>query len=265
MRQYLDLLADVRTHGEQRDDRTDTGTVSLFGRQLHFDLQDGFPVVTTKRIHLKSVFHELLWFISGSTNVGYLQDNDVSIWDEWADEDGELGPVYGSQWRSWPDPDGGSIDQLADVIDNIRHNPTSRRHVVSAWNPADLDDMALPPCHVLFQFYVSDGERLDCQLYQRSADLFLGVPFNITSYATLTHMVAQVCGLKPGTFVHTFGDAHIYTNHLDQVDTQLEREPYNRPSLELNPDVDQIDGFTYDDITVHDYDHHPAISGDVAV
>lgn len=265
MTAYLELLEDTLHNGEVRDDRTGTGTVSVFGRQLRFDLRDGFPVVTTKKIHLKSVFHELLWFISGATNVEYLQDHGVSIWDEWADEDGELGPVYGAQWRSWPDPSGGSIDQLARVIDNIRHNPTSRRHVVSAWNPADIDEMALPPCHILFQFYVSEGERLDCQMYQRSADLFLGVPFNIASYATLTTMVAQVCDLEAGEFVHTFGDAHIYQNHLDQVRTQLDREPFDRPTLRLNPDIDDIDDFTYDDITVEGYEHHPHISGDVAV
>jgi len=262
---YLELLEDALTNGEARDDRTGTGTVSVFGRQLRFDLRDGFPVVTTKKIHLKSVFHELLWFISGSSNVEYLQKHGVSIWDEWADEDGELGPVYGAQWRSWPDPSGGSIDQLERVIDNIRNNPTSRRHVVSAWNPADIDEMALPPCHILFQFYVSEGERLDCQMYQRSADLFLGVPFNIASYATLTTMVAQVCDLEPGEFVHTFGDAHIYKNHLDQVRTQLDRDPFERPTLRLNPDIDAIDDFTYDDITVEGYEHHPHISGDVAV
>lgn len=264
MRAYLDLLAEVRHHGTPKSDRTGTGTHSVFGRQLRFDLSEGFPLVTTKRVHLKSVIHELLWFLAGDTNIDYLRRNGVRIWDEWADADGELGPVYGRQWRSWPTPDGATIDQLADVVDRIRRDPDSRRLVVSAWNVAELPEMALAPCHALFQFYVADG-RLSCQLYQRSADLFLGVPFNIASYALLTHMVAQVTGYEAGEFVHTFGDAHVYLNHFDQVDRQLEREPLPRPTLRLDPGVDDLFAFDYAHIHIEGYDPHPAIRAPVAV
>ncbi|MFW5969514.1 MAG: thymidylate synthase [Halofilum sp. (in: g-proteobacteria)] len=264
MRAYLDLLAEVRHHGTPKSDRTGTGTRSVFGRQLRFDLAEGFPLVTTKRVHLKSVIHELLWFLAGDTNIDYLKRNGVRIWDEWADADGELGPVYGRQWRSWPAPDGTTIDQLADVVDRIRRDPDSRRLVVSAWNVAELPDMALAPCHALFQFYVADG-RLSCQLYQRSADLFLGVPFNIASYALLTHIVAQVTGYRAGEFVHTFGDAHVYLNHFEQVDRQLEREPLPRPTLRLDPEVDDLFAFDYGHIHVEGYDPHPAIPAPVAV
>lgn len=264
MNTYLDLLQDILTTGVQRDDRTGVGCRSVFGRQLRFDLADGFPLVTTKKVHLKSVIHELLWFLSGSTNIGYLKDNGVSIWDEWADGDGELGPVYGKQWRSWAAPDGRVIDQIAGVLDEIKTNPNSRRMVVSAWNPADVDAMALPPCHCLFQFAVLDG-ALSCQLYQRSADIFLGVPFNIASYALLTHMMAQVCGLRPGVFVHTFGDAHLYQNHVDQAHEQLSRTPRPLPKLVLNPAVEDLFAFTYDDIAVEGYAPHPAIRAPVAV
>ena len=264
MRAYLDLLAEVRHHGTPKSDRTGTGTHSVFGRQLRFDLNEGFPLVTTKRVHLKSVIHELLWFLAGDTNIDYLRRNGVRIWDEWADADGDLGPIYGRQWRSWPAPDGATIDQLAEVVDRIRRDPDSRRLVVSAWNVAELPDMALAPCHALFQFYVADG-RLSCQLYQRSADLFLGVPFNIASYALLAHMVAQVTGHKPGEFVHTFGDAHVYLNHFDQVDRQLEREPLPRPTLRLDPGVDDLFAFDYPQIAIEGYDPHPAIPAPVAV
>jgi len=264
MRQYLDLMRHVRDHGVEKSDRTGTGTRSVFGWQMRFNLADGFPVVTTKRLHLRSIIHELLWFIAGDTNIKYLKDNKVRIWDEWADENGDLGPVYGYQWRSWPDPRGGKVDQLAKVIESIKKNPDSRRHMVTAWNPADVDDMALPPCHALFQFYVAQG-RLSCQLYQRSADIFLGVPFNIASYALLTHMVAQVCGLTPGDFVHTLGDAHLYSNHLDQADEQLSREPLALPRLKLNPDVDDLFAFTNDDIAIEGYEYHPHIKAAVAV
>ncbi len=264
MRAYLDLLAEVRHRGTPKSDRTGTGTRSVFGRQLRFDLDEGFPLVTTKRVHLKSVIHELLWFLAGDTNIDYLRRNGVRIWDEWADADGDLGPVYGRQWRSWPAPDGATIDQLADVVHRIRRDPDSRRLVVSAWNVAELPDMALAPCHALFQFYVADG-RLSCQLYQRSADLFLGVPFNIASYALLTHMVAQVTGYRPGEFVHTFGDAHVYLNHFEQVDRQLEREPLPRPTLRLDPDVDDLFAFDYGQIRIEGYDPHPAIPAPVAV
>lgn len=264
MQSYLELLRDVREHGEYRDDRTGTGTWGVFGRQLRFDLQDGFPLVTTKKVFIKGIIHELLWFLRGETNVGYLQANGVHIWDEWADEHGELGPVYGAQWRAWPTPDGGTIDQLARVVEAIRVNPSSRRHIVSAWNVAEVDGMALPPCHTLFQFHVGRG-RLSCQLYQRSADLFLGVPFNIASYALLTMMVAQVTDLEPGDFVHTFGDAHIYSNHVDQVDEQLGREPYPLPTMHLNPERRALEDFVYEDFELRDYRAHPVIRAPIAV
>lgn len=264
MRTYLDLLQRVLDEGVEKGDRTGTGTRSVFGHQMRFDLSAGFPLVTTKRIHTRSVFGELLWFLSGSTNVAWLHDNDISIWDEWADADGELGPVYGHQWRSWPAPNGEHIDQIKAVIDSIRTNPDSRRHLVSAWNVADLDRMALPPCHTFFQFYVAEG-RLSCQLYQRSGDIFLGVPFNIASYALLTHLVAQVCELEVGDFVHTLGDAHLYLNHLEQAQRQLAREPYPLPRLRLNPAIRDIDGFGLDDIEVLDYQHHKGIKAPVAV
>ena len=254
----------VRDNGLPRTDRTGTGTISVFGYQMRFDLAEGFPVVTTKKLHLRSIIHELLWFLKGDTNIRYLKENGVSIWDEWADENGDLGPVYGSQWRSWPAPDGQKIDQISNVIEQIRTNPDSRRLIVSAWNPAEVDNMALPPCHSLFQFYVSDG-RLSCQLYQRSADILLGVPFNIASYALLTLMIAQVCDLQPGDFIHTFGDAHLYLNHLEQVDLQLSREPYPLPTMSLNPDIRSVFDFTYDDITLNDYQSHPGIKAPIAV
>mgnify|MGYP001323928550 CR=1 FL=1 len=264
MRQYLDLLRRVRETGAQKGDRTGTGTVSVFGHQMRFDLADGFPMLTTKKLHLRSIIHELLWFLQGDTNIKYLKDNGVSIWDEWADENGDLGPVYGHQWRSWPAKDGGTIDQITNVVEQIMKNPNSRRLIVTAWNPADVDAMALPPCHCLFQFYVADG-RLSCQLYQRSADIFLGVPFNIASYALLTLMVAQVTGLQPGEFVHTLGDAHLYMNHLDQTDEQLSREPRALPIMVLNPEVDDLFAFTFDDFQLRDYDPLPHISAPVAV
>src|SRR5512146_178086 len=264
MRQYLDLMRRVLDTGVRKTDRTGTGTLSIFGHQMRFDLADGFPLVTTKKIHLKSVIHELLWFIAGDTNIRYLKENGVRIWDEWADENGDLGPVYGAQWRSWPAPDGGKIDQLRQVVEQIRSKPDSRRLIVSAWNPAEVDQMALPPCHCLFQFYVSNG-KLSCQLYQRSADIFLGVPFNIASYALLTMMMAQVCGLKPGDFVHTFGDAHLYSNHMVQTALQLSREPRPLPTMKINPDVNDIFGFKFEDFTLEGYDPHPAIKAPVAV
>ncbi len=264
MRQYLELMRLILDHGVQRDDRTGTGTLSVFGHQMRFDLAAGFPLVTTKKVHLKSVVHELLWFLAGDSNVAYLNANNVTIWDEWADEQGDLGPVYGAQWRSWPAADGASIDQISRVVEEIRTNPNSRRLIVSAWNPAAIDKMALPPCHVLFQFYVAEG-RLSCQLYQRSGDVFLGVPFNIASYALLTMMIAQVTGLKPGEFIHTLGDAHLYLNHLDQARLQLGRSPHTLPTMALNPGVRSIFDFTFDDFTLSGYDPHPAIKAKVAV
>ena len=303
MKQYLDLLQHVLDHGTERLDRTGTGTVGVFGYQMRFPLADGFPCLTTKKLHLRSIIHELLWFLRGDTNIKYLKDNGVSIWDEWADENGDLGPVYGSQWRSWPDGRGGTIDQIAGVVEEIKRNPYSRRLMVTAWNPAEIQDMALPPCHCLFQFYVEPGGqvdklevdklissrstdateqpinlstyqppnhpaprgRLSCQLYQRSADIFLGVPFNIASYALLTMMVAQVCGLEPGDFVHTLGDAHIYKNHLDQVRLQLTREPRPLPTMRINPEVKDLFGFRYEDFTLENYNPHPHIKGEVSV
>ncbi len=264
MQQYLDLMRHVRDNGTKKEDRTGTGTVSIFGYQMRFDLSKGFPLVTTKQIHLRSIIHELLWFLQGNTNIRYLKENGVSIWDEWADENGELGPVYGSQWRSWPTPDGQHIDQIAQVIDQIKDTPDSRRIIVSAWNVAEVNNMALPPCHAFFQFYVAD-DKLSCQLYQRSADIFLGVPFNIASYALLTQMMAQVCGLKPGDFIHTLGDAHLYLNHLEQADLQLSREPYPLPWMKLNPDIKSLFDFTYDDFELVDYNYHPHIKAPVAV
>jgi len=264
MQQYLDLLRHVRKHGTRKEDRTGTGTLSVFGHQMRFDLAAGFPVVTTKKLHLRSIIHELLWFIRGDTNVKYLRDHGVSIWDEWADANGDLGPVYGKQWRSWPTADGRSIDQLSDVIAQIKRNPDSRRLIVSAWNVAEIEHMALPPCHLLFQFYVANG-KLSCQLYQRSADIFLGVPFNIASYALLTRMIAQVCELQSGDFVHTLGDAHVYLNHIEQADTQLSRTTFPLPTLKINPDVRSIFDFKYEDFELADYQCHPAIKAPVAV
>ncbi len=260
MKQYLNLLQHVLDNGTQKGDRTGTGTISTFGYQTRYDLSEGFPMVTTKKLHLKSIVHELLWFLKGDTNIKYLKENGVRIWDEWADENGDLGPVYGYQWRSWPTPNGGSIDQITNVINSIKNNPNSRRHMVSAWNPALVDDMALPPCHTMFQFYVADG-KLSCQLYQRSADSFLGVPFNIGSYALLTMMMAQVCGLEAGDFVHTFGDLHIYNNHLEQVDLQLTREPKKLPIMKMNPDVKDLFDFTFEDFELVGYEYHPHIKG----
>ena len=264
MKPYLDLMRHVLEHGARKDDRTGTGTLSVFGWQTRYDLADGFPLVTTKKCHLRSIIHELLWFLQGDTNIRYLKENGVSIWDEWADEHGNLGPVYGHQWRSWPKPDGGTIDQISDVVKTLRSNPDSRRIIVSAWNVADLDRMALAPCHAFFQFYVADG-KLSCQLYQRSADIFLGVPFNIASYALLTLMMVQVTGLKPGDFVHTLGDAHLYLNHLDQAREQLARAPRPLPTMTLNPEVKDIFAFRFEDFTLGGYDPHPAIKAPVAV
>jgi thymidylate synthase len=264
MKQYLDLMKHVRHHGTQKSDRTGTGTLSVFGYQMRFNLQEGFPLVTTKKLHLKSIIHELLWFLQGDTNIKYLKENGVSIWDDWADAGGNLGPVYGYQWRSWPAADGRHIDQIKQVIEQIKKTPDSRRMIVSAWNVGDLDKMALAPCHAFFQFYVADG-RLSCQLYQRSADIFLGVPFNIASYALLTMMIAQVCDLKPGDFVHTLGDAHLYLNHLQQADEQLQRKPYPLPRMQINPAVKDIFGFRFDDFTLTDYQFHPHIKAPVAV
>ncbi|OGI65698.1 MAG: thymidylate synthase [Candidatus Muproteobacteria bacterium RBG_16_60_9] len=264
MQNYLDLLHHVLTQGARKTDRTGTGTLSVFGQQLRFDLARGFPLLTTKKLHLKSIIHELLWFLRGETNVAYLKENGVSIWDEWADADGELGPIYGYQWRSWPAPDGRHIDQIAQLVEQLRRNPDSRRLLVSAWNVADIDKMALPPCHVMFQFYVANG-KLSCQLYQRSADIFLGVPFNIASYALLTLMLAQVSGLQPGEFVHTFGDSHLYLNHLEQAQTQLSRTPRPLPQMRLNPARTSIEAFEYDDFELMNYDPHPAIKAPIAV
>jgi thymidylate synthase len=277
MKQYLELLSRVRQEGAPKGDRTGTGTFSVFGHQMRFDLNDGFPLVTTKKIHLKSVIHELLWFLHGDTNTAYLKENGVSIWDEWADKSGDLGPIYGYQWRSWPTPDGRHIDQMAQIVEQIKTTPHSRRIIVSAWNPADLPDervspqenvaqgrMALAPCHAFFQFYVRDG-RLSCQLYQRSADIFLGVPFNIASYALLTLMVAQICGLQPGDFIYTLGDAHLYSNHLEQADLQLSREPFPLPTMKLNPAVQNLDDFTYEDFEIVDYKCHPGIRAPIAI
>ncbi|MDP6186172.1 MAG: thymidylate synthase [Pseudomonadales bacterium] len=264
MQQYLDLMRHVRENGTLKADRTGTGTYSVFGHQMRFDLSAGFPLVTTKKVFLKGIIHELLWFLAGSTNISYLTDHNVHIWDEWADEHGELGPVYGSQWRSWPGPDGGTIDQIEALVEGLRTNPDSRRHIVSAWNVAEVNHMALPPCHTLFQFYVADG-KLSCQLYQRSADIFLGVPFNIASYALLTMMIAQVCDLALGDFVHTMGDAHLYTNHLEQTDLQLSRSPLPLPQMRLNPDVKDIFGFVYEDFELTGYECHGAIKAPIAV
>lgn len=270
MKQYLDLMRRVRDEGTRKTDRTGTGTLSVFGHQMRFDLSKGFPVLTTKKLHLRSIIHELLWFLAGDTNIAYLQQNKVRIWDDWADENGDLGPVYGSQWRSWPARGSNAgdraegIDQITQVVASLKNNPDSRRHVVSAWNPAEVDEMALPPCHCLFQFYVADG-KLSCQLYQRSADIFLGVPFNIASYALLTMMMAQVCKLQPGDFVHTFGDAHLYLNHIEQTDLQLSRELRTLPRMKMNRDVDDIFAFTFDDFELLDYNPYPHIKGEVSV
>ena len=264
MQQYLDLLKSVLDNGSDRGDRTGTGTRSIFGHQMRFDLQKGFPVLTTKMLHLRSIIHELLWFLKGSSNIGYLKENGVSIWDEWADENGDLGPVYGVQWRSWPAADGGTIDQIENVVRQIRENPYSRRHIVTAWNPAEVDNMALPPCHSMFQFYVSDG-KLSCQLYQRSGDIFLGVPFNIASYALLTMMVAQVCDLEAGDFVHTLGDAHLYSNHFEQAREQLTRQPGGLPEMKINPEIRDIFGFTFDDFELVGYQAAPSIKAPIAV
>jgi thymidylate synthase len=264
MEQYHDLLRHILKNGVRKGDRTGTGTLSCFGYQMRFDLADGFPLLTTKKLHVKSIIHELLWFLQGDTNIKYLQENGVKIWDEWADADGNLGPVYGYQWRNWPTPDGGHIDQIAKVVEMIKRDPNSRRLVVTAWNPADVDRMALPPCHCLFQFFVADG-KLSCQLYQRSADTFLGVPFNIASYALLTMMVAQVCGLQPGEFVHTFGDVHLYLNHIGQAELQLSREPRPLPTLHIDPSVKDILGFRFEHFTLTDYDPHPHIKATVSV
>ena len=264
MHQFHQFLQHIKDNGVDKSDRTGTGTRSVFGYQMRFNLQDGFPLLTTKKTHLKSIIHELIWFIAGSTNIKYLKENGVSIWDEWADENGELGPVYGAQWRSWPDPKGGSVDQIKNLIESIKINPNSTRHVVSAWNPALVDEMALPPCHALFQFFVADS-KISCQLYQRSADVFLGVPFNIASYALLTIMIAQVCGLRPGRFVHTLGDAHLYLNHLEQARLQITREPFGLPSIKLNSAVKNLEDFKYEDFEIVNYESHPAISAPISV
>ena len=264
MKEYLDLMRHVKMHGAKKPDRTGTGTLSVFGYQMRFDISEKFPAVTTKKLHFKSIIHELLWFLKGETNIKYLKENKVTIWDEWADEKGDLGPVYGSQWRSWHTPDGHTIDQISQVIDQIKTNPDSRRLIVSAWNVSEIEKMALAPCHAMYQFYVADG-RLSCQLYQRSADIFLGIPFNIASYSLLTMMIAQVCDLKPGEFIHTLGDAHLYLNHLDQVNEQLSREPLPLPVMKINPDVKSIFDFQYDDFELVGYQSHPAIRAPIAV
>jgi len=264
MKQYLDLMQHVKEHGARKDDRTGTGTLSVFGYQMRFDISEKFPAVTTKKLHFKSIIHELIWFLKGETNIKYLKENKVTIWDEWADDNGDLGPVYGSQWRSWHTPDGHTIDQISQVIEQIKTNPDSRRLIVSAWNVSEIEKMALAPCHALYQFYVANG-KLSCQMYQRSADIFLGVPFNIASYSLLTMMVAQVCGLKPGEFIHTLGDAHLYRNHLDQVETQLAREPLPLPVMKINPEVKSIFDFKYEDFELVGYESHPAISAPIAV
>ena len=264
MRQYLDLMKDILDNGVQKGDRTGTGTLSVFGRQLRFNLSEGFPLLTTKKLHIRSIIHELLWFLSGDTNIKYLKENGVSIWDEWADENGDLGPVYGSQWRSWPTPNGGKVDQIAQVIEQIKKNPNSRRHIVSAWNPAEVDEMALPPCHALFQFYVADG-KLSCQLYQRSADYFLGVPFNIASYALLVHMFAQQCDLEPGEFVWTGGDVHLYSNHVEQANLQLSREPMSLPKLVIQRKPESIFDYKYEDFKIENYEAHPSIKAPIAI
>jgi len=264
MQQYLDLLDHIVKNGTQKGDRTGTGTLSTFGYQMRFDLSEGFPLVTTKKLHIKSIIHELLWFIAGDTNIKYLKDNGVRIWDEWADENGNLGPVYGYQWRSWPNPNGGTVDQLKGLVEQIKNNPNSRRHIITAWNPADIPNMALPPCHCLFQFYVADG-KLSCQLYQRSADTFLGVPFNIASYALLTHMMAQVCNLEVGEFIHSFGDVHLYNNHLEQTKIQLQRTPRPLPKLKINPEVTDLFAFKFEDFEILEYDPHPHIKAAVSV
>ncbi len=264
MRQYLDLMRHVRENGTRKEDRTGVGTISVFGYQMRFDLTEGFPAITTKKLHLRSIIYELLWFLKGSTNIAYLNEHGVRIWDEWADEKGELGPIYGYQWRSWPAPNGGAVDQMAQLVEALKNNPHSRRHLVSAWNVSQIDMMALPPCHTLFQFYVADG-RLSCQLYQRSADIFLGVPFNIASYALLTLMVAQVTGYRPGEFVHTFGDAHLYLNHLEQADLQLTRQPYRKPTMRLNPEITSLFEFQHGDFELVDYQSHPHIRAPIAV
>ena len=264
MKQYLDLLDHIVTQGTQKGDRTGTGTISTFGYQMRFDLSEGFPMLTTKKLHLRSIIHELLWFIAGDTNIKYLKDNGVRIWDEWADENGDLGPVYGYQWRSWPAPNGQTVDQLKDLVNQIKTNPNSRRHIITAWNPADITNIALPPCHCLFQFYVADG-KLSCQLYQRSADTFLGVPFNIASYALMTHMMAQVCDLEVGEFIHSFGDVHLYNNHLEQTQEQLSRTPRKLPKLKINPNVKDIFDFKFEDFEIVDYDPMPHIKAAVSV
>ena len=264
MKQYLELIEKILNEGIERSDRTGTGRKSIFGHQMQFDLDEGFPLVTTKKVHLKSIIHELIWFLAGSTNIKYLKDNGVSIWDEWADENGELGPVYGAQWRSWPNPDGSSRYQIKSLVKNIKSNPNSTRHIVSAWNPSQVDEMALPPCHALFQFFVADS-KLSCQLYQRSADVFLGVPFNIASYALLTLMIAQVCGLKPGKFVHTLGDAHLYLNHLEQAKLQITRDPLKLPSIKINSSINNLEDFVYEDFEILNYESHPAISAPISV
>lgn len=264
MQQYLELMRHIMANGEERGDRTGTGTRGVFGYQMRFNLADGFPLVTTKKVHLRSIIHELLWFLRGESNIGYLREHGITIWDEWADENGDLGPVYGVQWRSWPAADGRTIDQISQLIHSLRHNPNSRRHIVSAWNPAEVEQMALPPCHCLFQFHVAHG-RLSCQLYQRSADVFLGVPFNIASYALLTMMMAQVTGYQLGEFIHTLGDAHLYLNHLEQAELQLSRQPHPLPTLRLNPEVTNLFSFRYEDITLENYTPHPAIKAPIAV